>query len=74
LRGTRNREASPRISLFILAADPDNTKRSGALETDIRRWTNEWNENPKPFVWTKSADEILENLAVYCSRITDSGH
>jgi hypothetical protein len=44
------------------------------LETDIRRWTNEWNKNPKPFVWTKSADEILENLAAYCSRITHSGH
>jgi transposase len=44
------------------------------LETDIRKWINEWNKNPKPFVWTKSADEILETLAAYCSRITDSGH
>jgi transposase len=45
-----------------------------ALESDIRQWVNEWNKNPKPFVWTKSADEILETLAAYCSRITDSGH
>jgi transposase len=44
------------------------------LETDIRKWINEWNNNPKPFVWTKTADEILETLAAYCSRITDSGH
>jgi len=44
------------------------------LETDIRKWINEWNKNPKPFVWTKTADEILETLAAYCSRITDSGH
>jgi transposase len=44
------------------------------LETDIRTWTSEWNKNPKPFVWTKSADEILETLAAYCSRIIDSGH
>jgi transposase len=44
------------------------------LETDIRKWVNEWNKNPKPFVWTKTADEILETLAAYCSRITDSGH
>jgi transposase len=44
------------------------------LETDIRKWINEWNKNPKPFVWTKSADEILETLASYCSRISDSGH
>jgi transposase len=44
------------------------------LETDIRKWINEWNKEPKPFVWTKSADEILETLAAYCSRINDSGH
>lgn len=28
-----------------------------ALETDIRAWIDIWNENPKPFVWTKTADE-----------------
>jgi len=44
------------------------------LETDIRKWINEWNKNPKPFVWTKTADEILETLAAYCQRIIDSGH
>ncbi len=44
------------------------------LETDIRKWINEWNKDPKPFVWTKTADEILETLAAYCERITDSGH
>jgi transposase len=44
------------------------------LEADIRKWTNEWNKNPKPFVWTKTADEILETLAAYCERINDSGH
>jgi hypothetical protein len=58
LRGTRN------FPLFILTTE--TTKRSGALETDIRRWINETNKNPTPFVWTKSADEILENLAAYC--------
>jgi hypothetical protein len=43
------------------------------LETDIRKWINEWNKNPQPFVWTKSADEILETLAAYRQRIIDSG-
>jgi hypothetical protein len=33
------------------------------LETDIRTWINEWNRDPKPFVWTKTADEILDTLA-----------
>jgi hypothetical protein len=45
-----------------------------SLETGIRKWVNEWNKDPKPFVWTKSADEILETLAAYCERINDSGH
>jgi transposase len=42
------------------------------LEADVRKWINEWNKNPKPFVWTKNADEILETLAAYCQRINDS--
>jgi transposase len=43
------------------------------LEADIRRWINEWNKDPRPFAWTKSADDILETLAEYCQRITGSG-
>jgi hypothetical protein len=31
-------------------------------------------QNPQPFVWTKTADEILETLAAYCGLINDSGH
>jgi transposase len=44
------------------------------LEADVRNWINQWNKDPKPFVWTKTADEILETLAAYCQRINDSGH
>jgi len=44
------------------------------LESAIRHWTDHWNEDPKPFVWHKSADEILDTLAAYCARISDSGH
>jgi transposase len=44
------------------------------LERDVRGWINEWNNDPKPFIWTKTADEILETLASYCLRINDSGH
>ena len=44
------------------------------LEADIRKWINEWNRDPKPFVWAKTADEILNTLAAYCQRINDSGH
>jgi transposase len=45
-----------------------------ALETDLRDWTTTWNENPRPFVWHKTADEILETLAAYCQRISGSGN
>src|SRR3954451_21086082 len=45
-----------------------------ALNTDIRAWITNWNENPRPFVWTKSADEILDSIARYCERINQSGH
>ena len=45
-------------------------------EADVakRTWIAIWNDAPKPFVWHKSADEILDSLAAYCRRINDSGH
>ena len=45
-----------------------------ALEKDIRAWIEQWNTNPKPFAWTKTADEILERLASYLQRIPGTGH
>jgi transposase len=44
------------------------------LNTDIRAWIETWNDNPRPFVWTKTADEILDSITRYCKRINDSGH
>jgi transposase len=44
------------------------------LVASIRTWIQQWNDDPKPFVWHKPADEILDNLANYCARISDSGH
>ncbi len=43
-----------------------------ALETDIRNWIAGWNTDPKPYIWTKTADDILEHLAGYLKRIPDS--
>ena len=31
-----------------------------ALEADLRAWAKAWNDNPKPFIWTKTAEEILD--------------
>jgi transposase len=39
-----------------------------ALEADIRSWIADWNTNPRPFIWTKTAEEILESLARFCRR------
>ncbi len=44
------------------------------LVASIRTWITNWNDNPRPFVWHKTADEILDSLASYCQRINDSGH
>jgi transposase len=41
-----------------------------ALENDIRAWIETWNEDPRPFTWTKTADEILKSLADYLTKIT----
>src|SRR6266851_4428646 len=45
-----------------------------ALEADIRAWIKHWNANPRPFAWTKTADEILDSLAKYLARISGAGH
>ena len=45
-----------------------------ALEADIRSWIAAWNTEPKPYVWTKTAEDILERLTGYLKRIPDSGH
>jgi transposase len=44
------------------------------LNADIRAWIDTWNENPRPFVWTKTAEQIVESIARYCTRINDSRH
>ena len=41
-----------------------------ALSADIREWAATWNQDPKPFVWHKPADEILERLGRYCAAVT----
>ena len=52
-----------------------STHRSVAeLRRDINNWVEHWNANPRPFVWRKTADEILDNLASYLQRINDSRH
>jgi transposase len=44
------------------------------LETAIKSYVEEADANPRPFVWTKTADEILESLKRFCNKISDSDH
>ena len=45
-----------------------------ALEADIRNWIKAWNENPRPFIWTKTAEQILASLGRLLQRTTGAGH
>jgi len=36
-----------------------------ALTDDLVAWTAAWNDNPRPFVWRKTADEILDSVKRY---------
>ena len=49
-------------------------RRSGELEAAIYRYLDVTNEDPKPFVWTKTADQILFNVARFCQRTLNTGH
>ena len=48
--------------------------RVADVDSDIRSWLDHWNQNPRPYIWVKTADEILTNLAKYCERISATGH
>ena len=44
------------------------------LEEAIRRYLETYNQNPRPFIWTKTADQIFESLKNYCEIINNSPH
>jgi hypothetical protein len=63
----------------VLRADHQKLKRGAhrstrALNHDIPAWIETWNDDPKPYIWTKTADQILESITRYCTTINDSGH
>lgn len=45
-----------------------------ALEADIRAYAKGWNEDPKPFIWTKPAAQILESIGRLLTRISSAAH
>jgi hypothetical protein len=75
LRGRGRSNASPLPDERWFGLLTDKLIRRGvhtsvkALEDDIAAWINTWNENPRPFTWTKTADEILNSLADYLTKV-----
>jgi transposase len=49
-------------------------RSSSQLEQAIYEYLDTHNEDPKPFIWTATADQILERLGRFCQRTSDSGH
>ena len=69
----------PPLQRFFAYVAADLLQRSDhrsvqALEADIRNWVKGWNENPKPFIWTKPAEQILESLKRLLQQTSDAGH
>ncbi len=68
----------PRRGL-VRAADaaPASTRRvrdHGRSEAAIHAYIDQTNAEPKPFVWTKSADAILASIKRFCQRTSNSDH
>jgi len=60
---------------WSMALNPfDGHQSVQALEADIRAWAKAWNEDPRPFIWAKTAEQILESLGRLLQRIRGEGH
>ncbi|MDF3143453.1 MULTISPECIES: IS630 family transposase [unclassified Streptomyces] len=44
------------------------------LKTGLEEWIKTWNEQARPFKWTKTADQIIDRICRYCDRISGPGH
>lgn len=67
------------VERFFAEVSRDLLQRSDhrsvqALEKDLRQWVKAWNEDPQPFIWTKTAEDILESIARYLKRTSGAGH
>jgi transposase len=49
-------------------------RSTNELENAIRNFIQHHNKDPKPFVWHKTADQILESVARFCTRTLGTGH
>ena len=70
--------AEPRRALVRRTDDQETAARRASLRARTQRrhprLDRDLERRPKPYVWTKTADQILESIARYCTRINDSRH
>ena len=52
----------------------DADRSTLALEDAIRLYLSVYNEDPQPFVWVKSEDQILVSIARFCLSTSEAGH
>lgn len=79
--GVRDRTGRPAVAYTRLVLHPDphadparRAPQHRDLEAAIYRYIDHHNVDPQPFIWTKTADEILANVARFCKRTSESGH
>jgi hypothetical protein len=63
----------PRLAL-VRRGDQRDGQRSAhksiaALTADLNTWIAAWNDNPRPFVWHETADQILDSLKNYLTNL-----
>lgn len=44
------------------------------LKTALEDWIKVWNDEARPFKWTRTPDQILDRICRYCDRISEPGH
>jgi len=68
---TRSSGGSPELTRQLIQRGDHRSVQ--ALERDIRAWAAAWNDNPNPFVWTKTAEQILRSIQRLMKRINGAG-
>lgn len=68
----RGRRAGSSVRRDLLQRS--NHRGVQALEKDLRNWIKAWNGDPKPFIWIKTADQILESPGRLLQRTNGARH
>jgi len=44
------------------------------LTAALEDWIKLWNQDARPFTWTKTPDQIIDRICRYCARISEPAH